>query len=82
MINEKYEDGMNAVTEWHWLTDNDKPKLNGTYIVCTDGGAVFTAHWWDDHFQPHGDKITNWMMMPNAPTKGQNHEERTDSRAD
>lgn len=68
------------VTVQEWISVKDMlPDRTGSYIVCTDKGAVCTAKFYSDlptslrYEKPHwnssrlNEHITHWMPMPNPP---------------
>jgi hypothetical protein len=58
--------------EWHKVSD-ELPKTSGLYIVCTDKGSVFTAHYYADcgRFNaPFKKSVLRWTEMPEAPREG------------
>lgn len=53
-----------------WHDVSDPPKTSGLYIVCTDKGSVFTAHYYADcgRFNaPFKKSVVRWTEMPEAP---------------
>lgn len=70
----------NGVTVQQWISASDRfPERTGSYIVCTDKGAICTAkfysdfptgfrykeqHWNNSRLNKH---ITHWMPLPQPP---------------
>lgn len=57
---------------WHDVS-TDPPKTSGLYIVCTDKGSVFTAHYYADcgRFNaPFRKSAVWWTDLPEAPREG------------
>lgn len=52
-------------SEWIALADK-RPPMEGSYLVCTERGAVCTAHYWErnQRFSGRGLRVTHWMPMP------------------
>lgn len=70
----------NGVTVQKWIPVTERlPERTGSYIVCTDNGAVCTARYYYDlpmglrYEEPHWNSrrmqrhITHWMEMPKSP---------------
>lgn len=56
----------------NWVSVSDRfPSAEGSYIVCTERGAVCTAHFHKDHgrFSGRNLKVTHWMHLPSKPMK-------------
>lgn len=67
-----YEKGL-LRQPWHDVSD--PPKTSGLYIVCTDKGSVFTAHFYADcgRFNaPFKKSVVRWTEMPEPP-KGESN---------
>ncbi|MCM1439176.1 MAG: DUF551 domain-containing protein [Roseburia sp.] len=48
------------------------PPKEGSYLVCTERGAVCTAHYWERHqrFSGRGLQVTHWMPLPEPVKEG------------
>ena len=70
----------NGVTVQEWISVKDRlPERTGSYIVCTDKGAICTAKFYSDlptglrYEKPHWNNsrlnkhITHWCEMPQPP---------------
>ena len=70
----------NGVTVQEWISVDDRlPERTGSYIVCTDKGAVCTAKFYSDlptglrYEKPHWNNsrlnkhITHWCELPQPP---------------
>lgn len=60
---------------WHKVSE-ELPETSGLYIVCTDKGSVFTAHYYADcgRFNaPFRKSAVWWTDLPEAP-KGEHHD--------
>lgn len=69
IVNEGY-----SKREWHDVS-SDPPKESGLYIVCTERGSRFTAHYYADcgRFNaPFGKSAKLWTFMPELPKGKEN----------
>ena len=58
---------------WHKVSD-ELPKTSGSYIVCTNKGNVYIAHYYADCGKfnaPFGWVVEYWMSLPSAPKGGE-----------
>lgn len=55
-----------------WISVVDRlPEREGSYIICTERGAVCTAHFWERsrRFSGRYLKVTHWMPLPPPAVK-------------
>ena len=55
--------------EWHKVSE-ELPEASGLYIICTDKGSVFPAHFYADcgRFNAlFGKSVVYWMPFPKPP---------------